>query len=195
MTDPDGPRKQPLVDEPRLVSFPPLVQAATRTLILGSMPGKVSLAENQYYAHPRNGFWHIMGNLFGAELGLPYPDRVAILLNVGIGLWDVIGSCTRATSLDSDIDEQSILVNDFSSLFKQYPLIRYIIFNGQKAEQSFRRYVRPQIAEYLPRLICQRLVSTSPANARYSIAEKTRIWSAALTRAANPHSCSPGPRG
>ena len=171
--------------EASLNSFPPLVNGSTHTLVLGSMPGRVSLAEHQYYAHPRNGFWHIMGELFGADFTVPYPQRIAILLDHGIGLWDVIGSCTRTTSLDSDIVEDSIQVNDFGTLLTTYPRIRRILFNGTKAEQCFHRYARPHVIELLTHLSCRRLISTSPANARYSIADKIRLWSAILAPGSN----------
>ena len=157
-------------------SFPPVIDHRVRLLILGSMPGKRSLAEDQYYAHPRNGFWPIMAALYGAKQEFSYQQRLEILLANSIGLWDVIGSCRRPTSLDSDIDEESILVNDFSSLLDRYPAIMQIFFNGAKAEQAFRRYVLATLDARQAALPRQRLISTSPANARYSLAEKIAIW-------------------
>jgi double-stranded uracil-DNA glycosylase len=47
-------------------SFPPLVSERNKLLILGTMPGERSLKAGQYYARPRNAFWHIIGELFGA---------------------------------------------------------------------------------------------------------------------------------
>lgn len=159
-----------------LQCFTPIINANSHTLILGSMPGKVSLNEVQYYAHPRNGFWYIMGNLFGAGLDKPYQKRLSILLDNGIALWDVIQQCSRSTSLDSDIDEQSIIPNDFESLLEEYSQISRIFFNGGKAEQSFKRYVRPQLVQQLKNISCKCLTSTSPANARYSIEDKMIMW-------------------
>lgn len=159
-----------------LQSFPPVVNDTTHTLILGSMPGKVSLVEAQYYAHPRNGFWHIMDALYGAGFDLAYPQRLACLLDNGIGLWDVIGTCTRTTSLDSDIVETSIIVNDFQQLLNLHPAICRIFFNGGKAEQTFNRYVRPVMVQQLTAVHCARLSSTSPANARYSLTDKVADW-------------------
>ncbi|HKJ63935.1 MAG TPA: DNA-deoxyinosine glycosylase, partial [Desulfopila sp.] len=92
-----------------LHSFAPVATPATKLLILGSMPGAQSLAEEEYYAHPRNGFWPIMGELFGATPALAYTQRLEILCENNIGLWDVIGSCQRRTSsLDSAIEEKTI---------------------------------------------------------------------------------------
>jgi TDG/mug DNA glycosylase family protein len=164
----------------QLQSFSPIINHVSHTLILGSMPGRISLSEAQYYAHPRNAFWHIMATLYGAGPDLLYEDRLDILLANGIALWDVIGGCLRPTSLDSDIEESSIAANDFNMLLQQYPAIRRIFFNGGKAEQSFRRYVLPLLSDaqqQIPRLL---LTSTSPANARLSIADKISIWGTAL---------------
>lgn len=173
----------PAIPSP-LHSFPPVVDQRTHTLILGSMPGRVSLAAAQYYAHPRNAFWHIMGEIFGAGPEVPYGQRLGILLANRIGLWDVIGSCTRATSLDTDIDEPSIAANDFRQLLQSCRSIRIILFNGSKAEQTFARHVRPGITTMLTDIRLQRLVSTSPANARYSQTDKTAIWRTQLLQAA-----------
>lgn len=158
-------------------SFPPVVDSAVHTIILGSMPGRLSLTHNQYYAHPRNAFWHIMGEFFGAGVDHPYEHRLSLLLKHHIGLWDVIGSCSRTTSLDSDIDEDSIEVNDFDMLLNHCPALKRIYFNGTKAELCFRRYVQPSIQQRLKDIDCHRLTSTSPANARYSLSEKIKIWS------------------
>lgn len=160
-----------------LTSFPPVVDSRTTTLILGSMPGRMSLAEARYYAHPRNGFWHIMGKLYGAGPTVPYQQRLAILLDQGIGLWDVIAACTRSTSLDSDIDDTSIRANDFPCLFADHPAITTMLFNGSKAEQAFRRHVLPLLEPRHRKIKRQMLISTSPANARYSIEHKIALWS------------------
>lgn len=165
-----------------LQSFPPVVDNRTRILILGSMPGRVSLAETQYYAHPRNSFWHIMGRIYGAGFEVAYNRRLQIILANNIGLWDVIGSCIRTTSLDTDIDDDSITPNDFHHLLTIYPGIDRIFFNGTKAEQTFKRYVRPSLNGMLARVRTERLISTSPANARYSLEEKIAIWRTRLAR-------------
>ena len=84
-----------------LTSFPPIVNDAAHTLILGSMPGELSLQMSQYYAHPRNLFWPIMGELGGFDPTLPYPERIAHIQRVGFALWDVLQHCEREGSLDS----------------------------------------------------------------------------------------------
>src|SRR3990170_8767558 len=127
--------------KPHIRSFPPIGAPDAALLILGSMPGRASLLANQYYAHPRNAFWPIMGELFGAGPEMPYARRVRVLKHAGIAVWDVLASCTRGGSLDSDIDEESIVPNDFAWFFGAHPRVQTVFFNGAKAEASFRRYV------------------------------------------------------
>ena len=115
-------------------SFAPIAAPGATVLILGSMPGRASLLAGQYYAHPRNAFWPIMGELFGAGPELPYARRVRVLARAGVAVWDVLASCTRGGSLDSDIDPGSIVANDFASFFRAHPRIERVYFNGAMAE-------------------------------------------------------------
>ena len=160
----------------RVRSFPPLEDRHARVLILGSMPGAASLAADQYYAHPRNHFWPIMGRLFAAGPELPYAKRVRRLKSCGIAVWDVLESCVRPGSLDADIEEGSIAVNDFAGFFDAHPRIGAVFFNGAKAESAYRRHVLnglPAAAGALPAL---RLPSTSPAHAALSLDRKLAFW-------------------
>ena len=157
-------------------SFPPACAADARVLVLGSMPGEASLAAAQYYAHPRNAFWPIMGALFGAGPELPYPARLQRLEAAGVALWDVIAACERAGSLDSAIAPASIEANDFARLFRDCRHIRHVFFNGAAAETAFRRHVRERIA--LPALSFTRLPSTSPAHAARNFEAKLAAWQA-----------------
>ncbi len=158
--------------------FPPVADAAARVLILGSMPGAASLVAHQYYAHPRNAFWRIMGDLVGAGPELPYAQRLEKLKAAGIALWDVIAECHRPGSLDSAIVGESVVANDFSAFLAVHRSIRQIFFNGGAAEASFRRHVLPRLSG-LP-LSYSRLPSTSPAHAARSYADKLAAWSAIL---------------
>jgi len=166
------------MDISRIYGFPPVENSAATTLILGSMPGKASLLANEYYAHPQNAFWKIMGELTGASASLPYSERIQILQSSHIALWDVVGSCLRPSSLDVDIDEASIVANNFASFFVKHPDISHIYFNGAKAEQVFRKYVLNSLV--IPYIKLQRLPSTSPANAGLSYVNKLAIWREAL---------------
>lgn len=157
-----------------LTSFPPVADPDARVLILGSMPGVESLRRGQYYAHPRNLFWDIMGDLFGAGRDLPYPARLQRLRTRRIALWDVVHQCRRQGSLDTAIDPASIRANDFPALFRECPGIEAVFFNGAKAREWFGRLVRPHLAVPLPALV--QLPSTSPAHAAMSRRDKLARW-------------------
>jgi hypoxanthine-DNA glycosylase len=156
--------------------FPPIGSTSARVLILGSMPGVKSLDAEQYYAHPRNAFWFIMEGLFGFNAEGPYEERLESLIENRIALWDVLQTCHRPGSLDTSIDEESIVVNDFASFLQRHPGIHAIFFNGGKAEQLYRKYIAPELPEDMRDLFMQRLPSTSPANARLTLEEKTEQW-------------------
>ncbi len=159
----------------RLKAFPAIACPNVKVLILGSMPSAVSLADHQYYAHPRNHFWPIISALFGTDAKLCYADRCRSLNDHHVALWDVIAGCTRRGSLDSDIVDESIEVNDFNTFFKQYTTIHSVFFNGGKAEQVYRKYILPKLSGDL-NLEYHKLPSSSPANATWSLAEKLRAW-------------------
>jgi double-stranded uracil-DNA glycosylase len=172
------------IDMPHIQSFPPIENPTASILILGSMPGKESLRAGQYYAHPRNAFWPIMGELVGALPTLPYEARTRMLKSAGIALWDVLASCRRHGSMDADIDTGSICPNDFASFFLEHPHITHVFFNGTMAEQCFHKHVQP-LLQALPRsrpLHYQRLPSTSPAYASMRYEKKLESWQAILRK-------------
>jgi len=164
-------------------SFAPIADAKARVLILGSMPGKASLAAGQYYAHPQNLFWRILGEVAGVGPALPYEARARALKSRGIALWDVLESCAREGSLDSAIDDASISANDFASFYRAHPRIAHVFFNGAKAEACYRRHVLPALGDAPAPPGYHRLPSTSPANASMSRAHKHRVWTQALRQA------------
>ena len=119
-------------------SFAPVVDANTRILILGSLPGEASLRAGRYYANPRNQFWRLMEPVVGAALGgAPYEERLASLLMAGVGLWDVIRSASRPGSLDANIRDHQ--PNALPALIATLPALRVIAFNGGKASTLGRR--------------------------------------------------------
>ena len=161
-------------------SFAPVADAAARILILGSMPGVESLRKGQYYAHPRNLFWPILGELSGALPAYPYDRRIEALKRARIALWDVLKSCAREGSLDSRIDNDSLVANDFRGFFRRHPRITHVFFNGAKAEACYRRCV--EVTGDFPALEFQRLPSTSPAHAAMSYRRKLEAWRAIRIR-------------
>jgi len=124
----------------RRIGFPPVVDAATRLLILGSLPGDASLKAAQYYAHPRNAFWPLIGGALGENLAvLPYEQRIDRLKARGVGLWDVIASAERSGSLDAAI--RSPEAADLRGLIGGLPALRAVAFNGMLAAKLGRRII------------------------------------------------------
>jgi double-stranded uracil-DNA glycosylase len=162
----------------RIHSFAPIENEKARVLILGSMPGIASLRAAQYYAHPRNLFWRMMAELIALEPGSAYEQRTLALKSARIAVWDVLHSCARAGSLDSNIDKTTQTPNDFQAFFAGHLNIRHVYFNGSAAEQIFRREVLPDLK--LPHIEYMRLPSTSPANASISFERKLEAWKSIL---------------
>lgn len=157
-------------------SFAAISSAQSRILILGSMPGVQSLRRQQYYAHPQNRFWPILAEVLGFDDDIDYPGRVRQLRRHRVALWDVLKSCYRPGSMDADIHNDNLVVNDFDGFLSTHKHIRSVFFNGSKAQQLWYRFVAPQLAPQLQPAECLRLPSTSPAYAAMSYADKLRAW-------------------
>lgn len=164
---------------PTLHGLPPIETPDARALVLGSMPGGMSLRTGRYYAHPRNLFWQFMDALVGASPALAYGQRVACLRRAGVALWDVIATCERDGSLDTAIRDP--VANDFAAFLGRHGRLRAVLFNGAKAEETFRRQVR---ADVVPAgVVLSRLPSTSPANRSIATQDKLDQWRAAFLAA------------
>ncbi|GJM08135.1 MAG: DNA-deoxyinosine glycosylase [Lysobacteraceae bacterium] len=164
-------------------AFPPIAENDARLLVLGSAPGIASLQADFYYAHPRNAFWPIMMELTGeliAAQSQPALNRARrqLLINNQVALWDVLASCQRPGSLDSAIVRGSEQVNDFGGFLLAHRSIEAIACNGQAAFKLFKSRVLGEI-QFAKDLIV--LPSTSPANARMTLAQKTDHWRRALS--------------
>lgn len=147
-----------------------------RLLILGSFPGIRSLAAGEYYAHPQNVFWRIMGSLFGAGPEISYAERLKRLRGNGVALWDVLQCCERPGSMDGAIVETASVPNDFPGFFAEKQRIILICFNGQKAALLYERLVIPTLSNRHPSISRKVLPSTSPAYASMPFEEKAKIW-------------------
>jgi len=156
-----------------ITSFEPIADKECHILILGSIPGEISLQTNQYYAHPRNAFWRIMGSLFNFSAELPYEARIEALTKSGVAVWDVLQACVRSGSLDSAIKAGSRVPNEFQLFFNSHPKIQTVGFNGAEAKKSFTRYVLPRLNSR--GLRCVGLPSSSPAHA-VSWQKKRDAW-------------------
>ena len=153
-------------------SLKAIIDKNSRVLILGSMPGVKSLEMQQYYAHPQNRFWKVIGaicnnkDLYNCE----YKEKIKTLLNNKIAVWDTIKYCTREGSLDSDI--LNIYPNDISDLLKKYPNIKTIYLNGSTSFTVFKKYFPDLFNHYS----CNKMLSTSPANAKYNTEKLISNW-------------------
>ena len=143
-------------------------------LILGNMPSVMSLAAQQYYAQPAQRILAHHGRDLRIRRLRAYDDRAAALRARGVAVWDVLRLCRRQGSLDSAVEPDSMVANDFAPFFDSHPGIERVFFNGAAAEKNFGRLVgvdRP--------LRYRRLPSTSPAQTmRY--ADKLRAWREAI---------------
>jgi hypoxanthine-DNA glycosylase len=158
-----------------LQGLPPVLSRTTRLLVLGSFPGVASLQAQQYYGHPRNHFWPIVGALLGVGLAqLPYPERLQQLRRRGLGVWDVYARCRRVGSLDQAIEDA--VFNDFASLRREAPGLRWVAHNGGESARAMK-HLREMGFDVL------RLPSTSPANASWSFDRKLAAWREAFTLA------------
>lgn len=153
-------------------SFAPVINADTRLLLLGSLPGEASLTAAQYYAHPRNQFWRLLGEVLDIELlTLDYTTRLRTVLQHRVGLWDVVARAQRQGSLDSQLRE--VEINDFTCLTTLAPQLRAIGCNGGEAWRRAKRFGQGWIAQQgIP--LCA-LPSSSPAFT-LPYAEKRTIW-------------------
>ncbi|WP_196592619.1 DNA-deoxyinosine glycosylase [Pectinatus sottacetonis] len=155
------------------VGFKPCVNKNSRILILGSMPSIKSLKEQQYYAHPQNRFWKLMAKLLNyRKTPEDYHDKIKMLLDNNIALWDAIASCDRKGSLDTAI--QNEIPNDFTAFLDKYKSIRTICFNGGKSYQSFKKYNEELLKKVKYTYFA--MPSTSPANARFRLDMLYEKW-------------------
>jgi hypoxanthine-DNA glycosylase len=166
-----------------VTSFPPIAARDARVLILGSMPGVRSLAAGQYYAHPQNAFWSILGSICGGAAEVPYAERTRQLVAGGIALWDVLRRCERTGSLDTSIVSASMQANDFDGFFAGHPRIDLVLCNGGTAFRLFLTRVVPTLREPFEPRRCVKMPSTSPAHAGLPRAKKLVAWRTALAPA------------
>lgn len=159
----------------RLACLAPVIDRNTRLLVLGSFPGQASLRAQQYYGHPRNQFWPLVGSILGLDLmAMPYVQRLRQLRRHGLGLWDVYASCRRQGSLDTAIEQAE--ANDLASLRGRAPALRHVAHNGGESARSMK------LTAALGYQVL-RLPSSSPANASWSFDRKLGAWRGAFEQA------------
>lgn len=153
-------------------NIPPLYNADSRILILGSFPSVKSRAGQFFYHHPQNRFWKVLAGVLDCPVPGSIDEKRAMLLSHGIAVWDVIASCEITGSSDSSI--KHAVPNEIGPILDAAP-IRAVFCNGQTAYKLYRHYLEPRTgrtAAVLP--------STSPANAAWSLERLTETWSQAI---------------
>jgi len=156
-----------------IASFPPIVNNHSEILILGTMPGAMSLVKQEYYGHKQNAFWKIIYSLF-SELPVAehFADKKQLLLENNIAVWDVLAYCERKGSLDIHIKNQT--ENDIPELLRQFPKITKILFNGKESYKYFHRKFGD-----IEGISYHIMPSTSPANT-IKFEDKLHFWKQAL---------------
>jgi hypoxanthine-DNA glycosylase len=157
----------------------PVVTAASRVLILGTLPGDESLRLQRYYANPGNQFWVILGAVFDVGIGPSYDDMIRFLHSRGLALWDVLSGADREGSLDGRI--QNAKANDFETFLTKYPKVLTVVFNGGEAEKRFRRHVQGSLSPEIlraRRLIALPSTSATPGRNVLPFSGKTARWKA-----------------
>ena len=173
-----------------LRGFPPVARRDACVLILGSMPGEASLADNFYYAHPANAFWWLLAGVLQCAVPADVAAKRRLLLAHRIALWDVVHRCRRRGSLDAAIERDSVEPNDLCAFLRGHPGITQVFFNGGAAEQLFRRHQRAAVERCRPGLRLARLPSSSAANASWSRERKLAAWLAVRAALAPQKSAS-----
>lgn len=164
-----------MTDNKRIQSFKPIVNDQTKVLILGTMPSIKSLEHQEYYGNKQNVFWKLLFTIFDQPYQESYTEKMILIRERGIGLWDVLQSCERKSSLDSDIIKEQ--VNDIQGLIHEYPTIKTIAFSSQKARQYFTKYIGE-----IEGVSLLTLPSPSGANARMTFKEKAEHWQELKTK-------------
>lgn len=152
--------------------IPPLFDRSSEKLILGSFPSVKSREARFFYGHPQNRFWRLIALLYGEEAPSTVEEKSRLILNHRLALWDTIQSCTITGSSDSSIKD--VVPNDLSVILDNSKVER-IFCNGAASFRLYEKYIFPQTG-----IKAQKLPSTSPANAAYSIERLFAEWKKAL---------------
>jgi len=156
--------------------FDPIINLQSKILILGTLPGTLSLERHEYYADPQNQFWDIVYSVYDLPVISNYIERCKFILNHGLALWDVLNFADREGALDSAI--RNDVPNDLPKLLNDYPNIKCLIFNGSKAEKLFKKYNN----KLYKTMNCARVSSSSPTPGKYvkALEEKRSEWKSAF---------------
>lgn len=154
----------------------PVADSDVKILILGTLPGKVSLQTQQYYANRTNQFWKIISSIFNDTMSDSYAERLNVLKRHHIALWDVLKSANRESCLDSDI--KNPIANDILGFISKHPKLRVIGLNGRDATSYFNTYIGVHNLPENIRVVS--LPSSSSTNTHFTIENKIGLWKSIL---------------
>ncbi len=162
--------------------FKPIINQNSKILILGTLPGTLSIEINEYYADPQNQFWNIIYSVYNVPVNNDYNQKCEFLKKNRIALWDVLSYADREGALDIAI--RNGVPNDFTQLFANHPNIEYVIFNGSKAEKIFKKHFNMLYKTKC----CKRVSSSSSTPGRYvkTLSDKIIEWKEAINNATFP---------
>ena len=149
-------------------SLPPVWDAHSRVLILGTMPSPASRAQGFYYGHPQNRFWRVLAGVFSCKVPQTVEQKKKLVLENRLALWDVIAECEITGSADTSI--KNVKPNDIAGIIENTAVSR-IFVNGKTAEKYYIRYIEKTVGQ---KAVC--LPSTSPANAAWSLDRLINAW-------------------
>lgn len=155
-------------------SLPAIVGENPQVLILGTIPGELSLCRKEYYAASGNSFWKILAKIYHYNKEFEtYDEKLNFLKANNLALWDAFESCVRTGSADKDIVKSSIKLNKIATFLKEHPTIKRVVFNGQRAEEALRKQNFAEVCKVIA-------YSTSQANTHQTFDEKVKNWKACL---------------
>lgn len=149
------------------MSFEPVYDACSHTLIVGTWPSPKSWEQGFYYGHPQNRFWPLMARLLSVPVPRGIPEKKAMLLAHGLALWDTVERCAITGASDASI--RDVVPTDIAALVRKAPIQR-VLCNGAAAYRLYGAYCA------VPGLQAVRLPSTSPANAAWSMERLAAAW-------------------
>lgn len=156
----------------RIQGLPPAIDKHSAVLILGTLPGQMSLTHGKYYADPSNKFWDILFIACGEEIDKSDQAKEELLKKYNIALWDILDSAVRETSSDKDLMDEK--PNDLPHLLEDYPSIKLLLFHSNSAYKYFKRFFKNTAVPY----IC---ISSPSGQNRKGTEEKATEWRTALS--------------
>jgi hypoxanthine-DNA glycosylase len=151
------------------VCFDPILPLYPKIFIIGTKPGNQELRKQEYYANNGNSFWKIIYEVTEEVFSKNYADRIDLLKRNHIAIWDICQFGERVRPGASNLKNE--VPNPINEIVQMYPSVKQIVFNGQKAHDLYFKHFTE-----IEGIIYEVVLSTSPANTRFSFREKLNNW-------------------